>query len=521
MPPLNILVAQALMSGVPGAKRPAWPPNPPPLELSDWAEPDDVLNSALNGLLKSTGVRPSGSDIYPFAFRSPANLEKKTDAAGNVVMDKHGRPVPVTNQVPLGAVVIDFGEAGGPLPSKPRYGAFLRPPGAPLSFTIQPEIGSLGKIGVLYAALQLRDDVRQAYADCRAEIQNDKALSDVDKQNKLQLLDIEAVKNRLTQLWSVDVARKNLSVPDLARLFAFSAEKKDIDIRHFDVVGFVETALDTPFPTPMSDHGIPDTLEDIHGDEHAYGLASDSDKPAKLHKWTADLLSGDAIPEVDPTLVGFAKRLWLMSCWSDNLAATLCQLDIGAGKLDFLQTVLKQSGLWGKLNHDDGGFLIEKIYQVPSRDLYPSNAYVPGPKGHWADAESLARLMIATWQKSLISAEASTKMLGLLRRLDGFVMTSEFTADRLAANRGAESFIIRGLVQANYEVHRAWTKIGISENFAADWAIFQLGITGTLRTFGLVAVNGSTGLPGDDGKVSDTIVDFAVQLAQKLGWANT
>ena len=453
MPPLNIIIAQALMSGVPGANRPAWPPNPPPLELSDWAEPDDNLNSALQALLQSTGVRSSGSDIYPFAFRSPENLQKKTDAAGNVVRDKHGHPVPVRNQSPLGAVVIDFGEAGGPRPSKPRYGAFLRPPWAKLSFTIQPEIGSLGKIGVLYAAFQLRDDVRQAFAACRKEIQD---LSDEDK--------LTAVTNRLKQRWSADDARKTMPVPDLARLFAF--DKKDIDICDLDLVGFVEEALVTPFPTPMSADALPKALTDKHNDEYAYDAALEAeaalkaDAPAALkaearantaaalHKWTADLLAGDLDPNLlaghpDPNLVEFAKRLWLMSCWSDNLAATLCMFDIGVGKLDYLQAVLKQSGLWGKLNHDDSGFLIEKIYQSPSPDLtsplYPANAYVAGPKGHWADAESLARLMIAIWQKTLISEEACTKMLGLLRRLDGFVMTGAFLGDdRRSAFQGAE-----------------------------------------------------------------------------------
>jgi hypothetical protein len=441
----------------------AWPTNPPPRKLTDLADEAPELRAALTAVM-----RPGGA-------QDPAFKD-------------------------LGVVLIDFGPSDAMPKPKPRFATSR-------DTSIRAAIGSLGKIGVLYAAFQLREDVRTALARVVARGVGSPTLNDV--------------KAELRENWKTIPALKPLPIPEIERVFAAPvnvAGAWTIDFDGMDRVGY-SPAKDwyTPANPATNRFDLVQALEQLHDLEH------DSSKKAE---WQEGLL-----------LRSFAERLWLTIRWSDNLAATLCMAEVSANRLGYIKALLKRSGL-GDGNDDDAadkGFWLRGAFQEPMRAPGGSAAPPPpGPLNLWeykkeaqpdgtiksvkkkwqhSDAASLARLMLALANRTLISPEASEGMLAFLRELNPQRELGRrvHSSSGLSTNPGMESAIENGLPNKPQD---AWTKIGIAGSTLADWALIEYsylpGDSANRRTLGLVVVNGR----GD--ALASNIANFTKKLIAEL-----
>jgi hypothetical protein len=181
-------------------------------------------------------------------------------------------------------------------------------------------LGSLGKIAILYAAFQLRDDVRTALAQPGVDWDN-----------------LDA---RLRKMWA-DSCVEGLpttagKAPYLDRIF-----KRDTDPAEFQ--GFDGLGIPPNFVLP------PDAVIGRLDDTHELEYEMHASRLQYMQRW-AQLLD-----------LNFAEQLWLVSRWSDNAAATICAATIG---MPYIFALMKNSGLYSATGAGRGLRLL-KAYEDP------------------------------------------------------------------------------------------------------------------------------------------------------------
>ena len=172
-------------------------------------------------------------------------------------------------------------------------------------------LGSGSKVMILYAAFQLRDDVRKVAA--------------------AGFSDAADLRRKLLTAW------KNSKAPALVSLAQ--------EIRAPDQAPFLDQIFDLSDPSAiefkgMANCGVGDLHEDVstHPAKTALMVALEeahshehSEPPHPAERWLAILTWK------------FAKRLWLTTRWSDNAAAYSCATEIG---LPYIHALMKASGLF-------------------------------------------------------------------------------------------------------------------------------------------------------------------------------
>jgi hypothetical protein len=307
----------------------------------------------------------------------------------------------------------------------------------------------MGKLAILYAAFQLREDVRdivraaksqgQQIADARAL---DRKLRDVWKNRPLKLPSLDydrPIAPNDSRLWLEQVFGKDALANALAT--------KNASNINFD--GFEGCGLNTL--TESIGTAKQAVVNELNGPVHEEGLPS-------VKNW-------DAIAQFP-----FAHRLWMAIGWSDNSAANMCAFDIG---MQYITALLEQSGL------------------ATSRasDLWVKDPYANPPNGHHSrftalkevlplcptlfkqtgSPRGLGALMIALQQRTLVSQEASDDMQKLLRPVE-FADDSQPVTTRILT---ALSMAADGT-----RPNDAWMKGGKVEKGGinvCDWAYVKTG----------------------------------------------
>jgi hypothetical protein len=266
----------------------------------------------------------------------------------------------------------------------------------------QGSIGSMGKLAILYAAFQLRGDVRRV---ARAEnIRNIAALA-ARVRGLAGFTDTrpDETQNGETRSWLEWIFGK----PDLGRKLT------DGDFDRIDFDGYGTAGVDRCGLTSLALEDIPPATRSTMSTVQP--LANNND--GSLSNWNQIA----SLP--------FAKRLWMTTAWSNNRAANTCAHDVG---MMYIGALMRKSGLATSRNL---GLWLTVPYASPptghgTRFRHPGDPGTPPTStGYKATAgpRGLAALMIAiqrgarlpagsNW-KGLISPEASRDMEQLLRPL--------------------------------------------------------------------------------------------------------
>lgn len=271
----------------------------------------------------------------------------------------------------------------------------------------QSTAGSTPKIWAMYAAFQLRRDVRDF----------------IGRTNGVARSDIAA---RLEAAWRNSpipelrqVARSG-RMPRLARIFDFGALPADAaaaaaapppDPNAVDFIGIADCGVPADFSASPAMQALALSLERFHELEY-------STRPAdKVAMW--EQLA--ALP--------FGQRMWLMTAWSDNAAATTCATDLGLGYID---AVLLASGLYDARNNI--GARLAATYASPSALLdagtWPRGSALfarltefrgasqgAAPR-QAASVRALLAFGAALGTRAIISAADSGQMAALMRPFD-------------------------------------------------------------------------------------------------------
>jgi hypothetical protein len=378
----------------------------------------------------------------------------------------------------------------------------------------------MAKLAVLYAAFQMRQDLR-------AVVDKDRRTT-ADKKGSYWQLGVDdrlaKLKSDLGAYWVQN--SRHLGLPEKASQpkGAKIGERSDIgriermfdlgelgkaapDPAKIDFVGIARCGLGRGFIFTSDTQSLMHELDDLR--------QSEDDDAAALQIWERD----------------FAERLWMMAAWSSNVAASACICDIG---LAYIQALMRDSGLF--TNAGEGLYLTATFKPTPSdlvNDLgrplsrFPS----PGPFQR-GNVRSLTALMIALQQGVLISSDASDTMKRLLRpvpyaALDRPLATPGDIRLLVGLDRGpddprdrhpSDAFTKGG---SNGERHTPSSKPGdppkkpLAIGTACDWEYLEVGD----RKVGLVVLNSSIVKPippGSPGKVltdaQASVIFFAGQL---------
>jgi hypothetical protein len=321
----------------------------------------------------------------------------------------------------------------------------------------QASIGSMGKLAIVYAAFQLRGDVRRV---ARAEnIRNIAALA-ARVRRLAGLTDTRPDETQKdeegrddTRSWLEWIFGK----PDLGRKLA------DGDFDRIDFDGNGTGGVDRCGLTSLAPEDIPagtrstmDVLQPL----------ADNDVGSRS---TEDSLSNWEQIAKKP----FAKRLWMTTAWSNNRAANTCAHDVG---MKYIGALMKKSGLATSRNL---GLWLTVPYASPptghsTRFRDPGGPGTPPTSTAYkatAGPVALAALMIAiqrgartpagpTW-RGLISPEASRDMEQFLRPLP-FGGAGWHILSRSFSTPLADAFMKGGL-----------TPPGKPNVSLSDWAYFE------------------------------------------------
>lgn len=340
------------------------------------------------------------------------------------------------------------------------------------------DLGSLGKISIVYAAFQLRDDVRQALAQPHVNAAN-----------------IDA---KLRQMWGdscvAELPTTAGKAPYLDRIFDFTLDP--VDFRGYDPLK-IGIPLDFTIPPGT------DQLDDVHELEY------ETDPNIR---W-AQLLD-----------LNFAQQLWLTSRWSDNAAATVCAAAIG---MPYIFAVLKNSGLY-RDSGSGSGLRLLKAYETPPtwhdfstnierpsvltdaewnaklqkyrrfiQPFGPADFFyqpeidrisrvtgIPGnkvPLKQGSNVTALASLMVSLVQGNLIrpdtgaSTDPAREMASFLRlpKQDGYGTVNSAGSFIVSALRNPDSFEALTGSPASKRYVDVWSKIGVDEPLFSDWAYIK------------------------------------------------
>ena len=315
----------------------------------------------------------------------------------------------------------------------------------------------MGKIAILYAAFQLRDDVRTAMSQ-----------PGVTKDN------IDA---KLRAMWTQScVPGLTFAAgrpPHLSRIFDFGLNP--VDFAGIETCGVSETFEIDDATTAM--------LQPAHELEYTISKS----RAQYVERW-ATLLNFE-----------FAQQLWMMTRWSDNAAATLCGYNIG---LPHVFALLCRSGLYQPTGSGTG-LRIVKLYEDPPhwdefqrladpkwQSKLPAFRAIIQPTGdadfkylpelnriqggdvQASTVTALASLMAGLVSQTLINSEASQKMATFLRLIP-----------RTGIGLGINSYIVKALQNPDsaalltdnnavspIQFSDVWSKLGVDDATFVDWA---------------------------------------------------
>jgi hypothetical protein len=280
---------------------------------------------------------------------------------------------------------------------------------------VQHTIGSCAKVLAMYAAFQLRDDVR-------ALIRSTPGLHQANLADKLKDAWRAATTSALQK-----VGRQG-RMPRLAQIFDLGALPVDAaaaaaapatDPAAIDFAGFANCGVPADFASTSAAiaaaQGSPITalaseLETFHQHEYGSGRAVEKDMWEKLAQ------------------MPFGHRLWLTTAWSDNAAATTCATDVG---FDYIDALMSASGLYNparnigarlSMTYKDSSDAIDRgtwRHGTPQFDRVSQfTGQSQGNSPHQAaTARTLLCFIAALDARELISAADSEQMLALMRPL--------------------------------------------------------------------------------------------------------
>ena len=322
-------------------------------------------------------------------------------------------------------------------------------------FAVNPDseavLGSLGKIMILYAAFQLREDVRAMLrrpgvnpANVRAKLQEGWANSIWPDLGRL-----------------ANEVKDPSAPPFLDRIFTFGPSGPDFQgMDGCGVKQFLATAADiSAAPRSVLNPDVARNLGDVHHKEHE-GHPSD--------RWSS-------LIDPDPKLsLPFAQRLWLTTRWSDNAAATTCAVEIG---LPYINALMRGAGLYTDSFGGRGMRLYEAYEDPPHRDpnfkwwfdkFGAYFAYHPagGPSSNLqaGTARSLAALLAALVRQKLISQAVSIEMASFVRCL---------TSSDFQPIGSYVEWSLRDQLPPYNNYGDLWSKLGIDDPYEVDWAYLQ------------------------------------------------
>jgi hypothetical protein len=365
-------------------------------------------------------------------------------------------------------------------PIKPRY--FLDKPHNDETVTI----GSASKLAILYAAFQLREDLRNVLRD-------NGSISTLDE-----------LKQGLKAYWSSGDKPASLKAlansprrwPRLERIFAL--ESWPIS----DPTGLVFAGKDNCGIDKLDEDLSAPKLALMRGLEKFHNLEYEG---SKLQRWQG-LLQNRA-PDGTAFLPGvplgqpipFAKRLWLTCAWSDNAAATSCWKDLGR---EYQKILMTESGFYSVKDGKAEGFRsgatyfgqweIHEIDQLSISVLeketlraYLADGFGP-PLIHSGTVGTLLAFLVALAQRNLINSDASNEMISLLRMryylsssgrsVEGFGIGSYFDFDNIVPAPPFPFFPLKsghGIDPAKAKYYDYWSKVGIAVHIYSDWAFMD------------------------------------------------
>ena len=272
----------------------------------------------------------------------------------------------------------------------------------------QSTIGSCAKIWAMYAAFQLRDDVRSLILGTPG----------IDRSTLAAKLKASWRSSPIPELRNL---ARNGRMPRLDQIFDLSALPADaaaaraspaIDPTDVDIDGIADYGLADLFDTASTGAGLASQLATFH--QHEYSNL----RAHKVEMWE------------QLAIMPFGRRLWLTTAWSDNAAATTCILDIG---LDYIGALLSAAHLYDTTSN--AGPRLAETYATPNKLLdagtwrrgtskftrisqfrYDARGKSNNPH-QAATVRTLLCFATALDQRLLISAADSEQMLSLMRPL--------------------------------------------------------------------------------------------------------
>jgi hypothetical protein len=381
-------------------------------------------------------------------------------------------------------------------------------------------IASMAKLAVLYAAFQMRQDLQTV-------IKKDKDATKDGKGSYWQLgagARVAKLKTDLQAYWVQN--SKHLGQPEnrakphgakigersdigrLERMFDLSElGNGPPDPNKIDFVGMRRCGLSRGFAFTSVTQALMHNLDDLrqHEDEHATAV--------KI--WKLD----------------FAERLWMMTAWSSNVAASACICDVGFA---YIQALMHDSGLF--TDGGEGLYLTVTFRPTPRElvnDLGRPVSRFPAPGSQQrGNVKSLVALMIALQQNVLISASASEAMKQLLRPVPYAALDRPLATpgdirllegmdrgpDESASRHPSDAFTKGG---SNGERHVPKSTQGsapkkpVAIGTACDWDYIEIGS----HKVGLIVLNSSVVKPIPPSSPSDAHIEAEANVlffAKKL-----
>jgi len=389
----------------------------------------------------------------------------------------------------------------------------------------QATIGSAAKTWAMYAAFQLRDDVRELVRTTPGVAQDD---LDVKLQEAWRRSPFQEL-NRVAQgrMPFVNQIFDLSALPPSAQTTASSPPTNPADI---DFGGFDDCGVPLDFQCTPATTALASSFETFHLHEHTPGNARAKEMWEMLAK------------------MPFGHRMWLMTAWSDNAAATTCIADLG---LDYIEAVLRGARMYDAL--DNVGARLAKTYAT-SNALLDAGTWQPGrdplyarisefrtqSRGAAPRQAATVRAMLAFVAaldgRALISAADSNQMLALLRPLRWATGTNRDQVPALDFNGrprkdrhgaplyvdGVGSFILRAFRRCIVDstigldvedptlpFDDAASKLGIADDTLSD-----LGLVSITPTFGPL-IHWGVAFLGDE--AGDNFNAAAKRYAQAIG----
>jgi hypothetical protein len=271
---------------------------------------------------------------------------------------------------------------------------------------MQCALGSGSKLMILYAAFQLRDDVRKVAA--------------------AGFTDAADLRVKLVAAWSAS------KVPPLVALAG--------EVRAADKAPFIDQIFDLSDPAKIDFLGMRNCgLDDIHqyltthpgtagvlnllDNIHQGEYDADDDKTLRPLRWLSILT------------LKFAKRLWLTTRWSDNAAAYSCATEIG---MPYVYALMKGSKLYSASNRRGMRLFLAGYELAPVSLPDPSVAAAdPAPDDPDKQSYAAAAQLLRRCQQSAAYRPADISVADFAKKGQGQIGKQDGTIRTLSALMGA------------------------------------------------------------------------------------